>query len=347
MRMTIAQRYRPFSHENGSTCLLPRSSWSIQAFPTFIRFRNREREGSLEGFEISLPLHGIVREFTVQQDLENGFVFVWGIAKEGRFRLRWQAISGGIELLVEKAPSTGLICGGKTLFAKDREVWKVSGAFFEPSALERLSFGLHRSQNWPEVMRRMDLREILPILFHLGQWMPAVENDPETCVHRLLDSDDALFETTMEEFLQVAFSGILSPRLVDDEYQGIVPVEAVPSRASAISLILKAKKRIRSLVVQQEDRKISILPACPFIAGRMTDVQCPQVGTLDFEWTKGKIRQLILRADQDTDVQFEFPRTIGSYRLRTGLLDAGIRKSSDSALILETGKKYLLDRFQK
>src|ERR1700688_868586 len=75
MRIDIAQRLRPFSHVPGAACLLPKSRWQVQVFPTLLLFKNLQN-GELLKWE--LDLKGPVRGFTVEQDLEKSHVRVFG-----------------------------------------------------------------------------------------------------------------------------------------------------------------------------------------------------------------------------------------------------------------------------
>jgi hypothetical protein len=65
MNLTIAEKFCPFSHTPGSSCLIPGTWWSVQAFPTRLCFSHRDQR-----IEISLELTGPVELFTLEQDLE-------------------------------------------------------------------------------------------------------------------------------------------------------------------------------------------------------------------------------------------------------------------------------------
>lgn len=269
MKIEISRRDRPFAHIPGTLCLLPRTCWVVQAFPALIRLMDREKQGSDGLIEIPLQLTGPVREFTVQQDLEAGAVWVWGVAREGRFRFKLQAVEDAIELFVDRSPLNGLVCNGKTLQRNESLRWKFSGPFMPGAAMqERLSLGMHRAQDWASVWKRFDFCEIFPILFHLGRWIPETFGTPRTKMFGLLDEG-------FDGFLRAAFSGILSPRLSDEDFQGLLPYEKIPPDASCCSLVIEAARRVRSLFIVQNEREISLLPGCEFDAGRMTNV-CQQ-----------------------------------------------------------------------
>jgi hypothetical protein len=311
----------------------------VQAFPTKICLRDRERECSDGYIEIPLNLHGPVREFTLEQDLERGAVLIWGVAIEGRFRLRLQAVSGAAELWIEKAPPSGIVCSGKTLHKNDHLFWKIAGSFREHAAQERLSLGSHPARDWESVWRRLDFREIFPVLFHLSNWTPNIYPEATSEMEKLLDKG-------IEQFLRAAFFGILCPRLIDDQFQGLLDNVPVHPRSSPSSLIVQAGARIRSFFVEQNEMQIALLPNSEFDSGRMTNVQLDKIGFLDLEWSKRRIQRVKILAAHDVSIHLKLSQSLRSFRFST-IHEKGCRQSSDEALDLEAGNIYLLDRFQK
>ncbi len=308
MRITIAARYRPYSHHPGASCLLPKSCWVVQAYPTLLRLL-KEGESSIE---IPLPFTGPVREFTLQQDLEKGCVWVWGVANEGRFRLLLEVQEGKLHF--------------------DGKEFALSGPFREaPAIVERLSFGSHKAQDWDAVSQRTDPVEILPILFALSQWTPVVESE-RTAAFDLLERLD-------EPFFRAAFSGILCPRLVDGEHQGILPKETIPKGANSLALIALAGAKIRKNLLEQEETRIILHPP-KHLSGRMAHAKLDGVGLLDFEWRQGRIRRAILHAHADALVSTE-----KTFRLRTAEHERGER--TEGEFEVKNGSVYFLDRFEK
>jgi len=326
--ISIAARIRPFSHTPGNCCLLPKSCWLVQAFPTLLCLRSLER--AVLPIEIPLRLTGPVREFTLQQDLEKGCVWVWGTAIEGRFRLRLEALNGSLKLSVEEAP-LGMLA--------DRREWDLPGTERKaPGFLERVSFGLHKAQDWDLVQRRSDPQEILPILFALSQWTPFLES-PKTEMFELLKHSD-------ENFLRAAFFGILCPRLLDEQHQGLLVQETVPAGASALALIAAAGAKLRGRLLEQRGNRIRLF-APTEIFGRMVGALLEGIGRLDFEWRQGSIRRAVLHAKQNIEVAIELPKALQSFRLRLSLHGRGSRVKAGSLLPLEKDRVYFLDRFEK
>jgi len=336
MKISIAERLKPFSHLPGAACIIPGTCWEIEAFPTLLRFGKK--------IELKLGLTGPVEEFTLQQDLEKNCVWVFGKAKEGFYRLRIEGSDSGFDLYAEKMPPIPGPLKAKESFHIGAEV-----LFISNPAFERLSLGSHKSQDWDQVQRRSDLKEILPILFCLGQKIPLIAPQPLTGTARLLElpTDRNQAASALEAFLKAAFAKILVPRLTDDDHQGLVPEEAAEGNPSF--LLQEGAKLVRSLFFKQNERRIKFLPhlPVPLDCGRMTDLKAPGIGTLDLEWSKKLLRRCIVRASTSGEVVVELQSELKTFRVRTSLKEKGRRQSASEPLLLEAGKSYYLDCFQK
>jgi hypothetical protein len=322
MNIKITAKLRPFSHIPGAACLIPGTCSVITAFPTLLKINSHE---------IKLNLTGPVRDFTLQQDLERNCVFVFGQAKEGYFRLRVEASDSGFDVEVEKGPLKSVHIRAEVPFA--------SKLLFE-----RLSLGNHKAQDWDQVQKRADLEEILPIFFCLGQKLPPILPQPLLGTARLLEFPEERnrLASALISFFKVAFTQMLVPRLIDDQHQGLVPDE--PVQGSPFFLIQEGMKRVRSLFFKQDERRLAFLPHLPVSlhAGRMIGLQAPGIGEIDFEWSKKTLRCVYLRASTSGEVIFELQKELKSFRVGKKL-----QQKATEPLLLEAGKTYFLDRFQK
>lgn len=322
MKIKIAERLRPFSLIPGAACVIPGTCFTLEAFPTLLRISGREWR---------MPLTGPVAGFTMQQDLEKNCIYVFGKAKEGYFRLRVQASDSGFQITSEKGPLKSAHI--------DAEVPFVSKPLFE-----RLSLGNHKSQDWDQVQRRSDLKEILPILFCLGQKIPLIPHQPLTGTARLLElpEDRKQLPAALEAFFKAAFRNILVPRLMDDQHQGLTPDE--PALGNPFFLIQEGAKMVRALFFKQNERRLAFLPnlPIPFDSGRILGLQAPGIGEIDLEWSKKILRRAIIRASASGEVLFELQNEIKSFRVGKKR-----KLKSSEPLLLEAGKTYHLDRFQK
>lgn len=133
--------------------------------------------------------------------------------------------------------------------------------------IERLSLGSHKSQDWDMVLRRMDMNEILPVLYDLGQKSKPGEPISISCY---------------ETFYRESFDGIAVPRSC---------------------CLRETFEKIRSHFILENDLEIVLLPDNPFPHGRLLNVQT-KFGTFDLEWTKGKIRKAVFHPQMTGEISF-------------------------------------------
>ncbi len=298
-RIVIAQRLRPFSHEPGTKCLLPGSTHEVTIYPALIVINKQE---------IPIPLTGPVQDFTVQLDLEKGYVKVWGHYVEGFLRYRIQAnTDGSFSIITEKSPL-------ENLFPQEMKTP------YQPQSEERLSLGSHKAQDWSLVSRRADLSEIFPVWFRLGQLLPHSHSEDidsllSTCQQQIFSREKLKIFPSFLNLFRAGFDSILAPRLIDTQHQGF-PLPPV-GKGSPLALLTEGSKLIRSLFFSQEGNKIEILPLLPpeFHAGRFVSISCGALGTLDMEWTKKSLRRLVFHSHTNSEIQFIFPKELKSYRL--------------------------------
>ena len=308
MKIAIAEKLRPFSHLPGAQCLLPGTSCLVQAFPSLLRVGQ---------IEIPLGIEGPVENFTVQQDLEKNCVGVFG----KKLRVKIQATPQGVEVGI----------------GKNREFFPEKSLFFLPPAWERLSFGSHKAQDVDLMWRRFDLREILPILYGLGQKIPPLPQRP----HLLLEKTHDL--PSWERFCKASLHSLFVPRLLDDQHQGL-GLDA-RGEGNPAYLLREAAMHLRSFFFRQEGNRLELLPSPLFAAGRMVDVQVAGVGSLDLEWTKQTLRRVHLRASQTGEVALCLPPTIHAFLCKMRSQDKGTKHLVAEPFCIERGKTYFLDRF--
>lgn len=316
MKISIAQKIRPFSHRPGASCLIPGTCAIVQAFPALLRFGKEEYETLVKG-----P----VKDFTLLQDLEKNCVFIFGKAQDTFYRFRLQASDGGFELFSDKT--------------KERQFFPASVPFHLPPIWERLSLGSHKAQDWDLVMRRADLREILPVLFGLGQKIPLIAPQPASGTAHLLN------EAQLKEFCLAAFSEILVPQLSDVQHLGLLSSEKI--EGNPFFVIQEAVKFIRALFFRQNERRLEFLPSLLFPEGRLIHVQAPGVGEIDLEWASRELRRVLIRPTHSGDVVLVFQKEVRSFRVKSSSSMRGKKYLVSEPLFLEAGKSYLLDCFQK
>jgi hypothetical protein len=380
MEISIAGRIRPYSHSPGTRCVLPGSLIGIQVFPTLLRVEELSPKASFPKLEIKLDLQAPVKDFTVLQDLEKGFIHVWGNTEKGFVRYRITSLKGGLAIKIEKAPEAGIamLCSEKELLkineegklkpldtpAKEKDLLLLTKKkkfsnqeLFNKTVEERLSLGNHKAQDWDMVTRRMDLREVFPAWLRLGQMTPELTFTSELKgTATLFEQCAKVHETGNTENLHQAytnlfkagFEGILSPSLVDFQHQGFSFPEHSKKLPSFV-LLKEGAKYIKDCLIKVQGQNIDILPQLlpEFYCGRYLNVDCGGIATVDLEWTKKRIRRLSCLAEKDGEIRFKFHRQLASFRMRRGKKDRGQTMRCGEAFSCRAGEYYFLDNFKK
>lgn len=320
MKIQIRARFRPFSHTPGTSCIIPRTNAILTAFPTRLE---------IDQHEVLLPLKGPVKNFTISQDLERDCVFVFGSAKEGYFKLKITGEKTGFQIEAKKGPIQSVRIPKKIELVDEKN-------------LERLSLGSHKAQDWDLVRRRKDLKEILPIFYFLAQKVPFAKTATGGTANLLKPPKERHnFEEALSAFFDAGFSKLLVPRLFDDEYQGYVSEEG---KGDPFYLLQEGLKMVRSLFFKSDQNTLFFLPNLPisFDAGRMLNLEAPGIGRVDIEWSKKKLKKVILRASHSKEIILDLQKEIKTFRIDK----SSVCKRHSSINIIKN-KTYFLDRFQK
>ncbi|MBA3239218.1 MAG: hypothetical protein H0T62_12840 [Parachlamydiaceae bacterium] len=359
MHITIAERFRPFTHLPGTCVLLPLAKLRFQIYPAFIRVCDLSVADPVLIAEISLNLQGPLNEFTVMQDLEKGCLKVWGFSKKGFFRYRIHATTSfpGFTLIKEKVPEETSVSYLPEIYCKEQP-------YLEMHQPERLSFGVTKVADWELVRRRMTLSEILPFWFRLGQLIPSIDpHDAGTAsLLKVLKSDlteKKLLDLSLhlKDLYCVGFEGLLSCSLVDPYCQGIsLPEVPNGSSCSPLLLLTGGAKIIRQmfLYISQESSSaleasfIEILPCLlpELHAGRICGASLSTLGLIDLEWSKKKIRKMIFHSTKNQIIYFQFQAGISSFRLREASSTICITKACGESIVCVENSTYFFDHFQ-
>lgn len=343
MKIDIANRCRPFSHEYGESFLLPRTRVVVKVFPTRLEFGDKW---------IDFGWSGPIEQFTAQLDLEREELCVFGQAPLGYFSYVLKREGDSVMLIIEKAPP---------MEKKQRiELMKLESS--QQGLIPRLSLGSHKAQEFSKMKKRKDPCELFPLWLRLAGVCPSgTDQRGQSGQYGLLDECYRLVaeEKKLEivkrllDFFQSAFTGVFVPRLIDTEYQGIVERVEEPG-VSAMPLLMESAVLIRSLFYQEKEKgEVAILPLLPpdFHCGRFIDITLSSGVVLSFEWTKKKLRRLILAApaglDQEVNLVLQLPRAIVSCRRaskRQGVHNVCVEEERVHC-VLSAGEKMELDRF--
>lgn len=367
MRINIAERLKPYTHLPGTSVMIPGSFLRATIFPTLLRIESLEGAEPRAAGTLAFKIKGPVRNFTIQNDLERGAVYVFGQSADGYFRYALTALAekNAAALTLIKAPEQQLHLQNPAMTLSAGDVLSLDqtgcsphpcGRHYFPPETDRLSLGNHKSQDWELVKRRLSLAEILPHWLRLGQLVPQTAGAANGGTLRLLQElEEALAagrkmesEPLLQNLFLAAFDGILSPRLVDTDHQGIVDA-AIPEgfEGSPLPLLHKGAALIRSLFFRAEADALFLLPLLPpaFHCGRFLNLAADGWGTLDIEWSKKTLKKVILRPNSSRTVRLHLQNEISSFRLRKSIGDKGQVLEAGAAFTVESGGRYLLDRF--
>ena len=344
-KIHIAQKLTPFSHTSWFRTVIPRTTCLAEIFPTALHVQ--EWQGST--YKTLFKLTGPVKGFTVQLDAQKGALRVFGRANEGAFSYLLFAEDQALYLFLEKGPLPFPLKMKQHLI--DLE------AFQKEGTNERLSLGMHRKQEWDQVIRRGDLREIFPAWLMLGSLSPSSDEKAAkkegnysllTACRTVVEKREKLkVLPAFENLFAASFSGLLVPHLNDPRFLGL----SMPTRKSLspLPLFKESARLIRCLFFQEEGELFSLLPLLPpsFHAGRFLSIQTKEGDSIDLEWTKKLLRRVIIRPAKMRAVQLQLQKPLRTFRVRKGRKDRGCSVSASDLLTLTAGSSLYLDRFQK
>lgn len=361
LHIKIAERLHPFSHQSGTVCLIPKTTWEVQAFPTLLRFRNLQIP---EHFEVKLHFKGPIKDFTLEQDLEKGHIHIYGMSQDGYIDYQIVREKNVLKLACNKVPETGVKCDflDKSVMLHKGKSISLPIALQDgvpQAATERLSLGMHRSQDWTLVQRRMDLSEIFPIWLRLAALTPQnkiKELSPvgtllllQECKKAIQDAEKNKLKSLFTALFQTAFQGILAPRLTDEQFLGIIPEMKIPPDLSPLLVLKESATLIRELFFKESAKKIFLLTCLPpeMHSGRFVGIKTSDGDEINLEWSKKLLKKVIWRSATEKEITLELQRSIKSFRIRFSQKDHGKRVSVDEPLVLKAGQILYLDRFQK
>lgn len=329
-----AIRFRPFSHVPGTHCLLPGSYLSCVLFPAKVLLLDKEKLVA----EIVLQDFGPLSQFTVEQDLEQGNIQVGGFCESEYLRYRIYPVLEATDFgfCVLKKPAKGLFsCMQKSLDEKKEKL--------PMPERERLFLGCTKAQEWPLVLRRQDICEILPFWYWLSQSVPSRPNTKKTSFFKVLE--EAVLQQKREEIAElllshylVSFQEMAVPRWVDDSYLGIKVDELSQDP------LKEGFSLIRQIFFRELPHHLFILPALPplFHSGMLAGIRTQNNHRIHIEWTKQQARRVWIEAGNDDVVTVALQKHITSFRL-----NGSTHHPNFSEIALKAEKIYLLDRFEK
>jgi hypothetical protein len=311
----------------------------VKAFPSALQMRCLQTQKTLWHHWDAM---GPVSPFTVEQNLEKKALYVYGQAKQGYFRFVLRKEKQDIVLLWEKCPFPAQ---SPIILAQD------AAPIVEPSQ-EHLFLGSNKQKDFYAVRKRKDLREILPIWHALGKMFPR-QGKEEGPIFDLLSECEAKIsrrekdvESLLLKLYLAGFSQGFVPRGFDSEWQGII---SASKDLEAFSLLQRGSSMISSLFFQEKEGVYAILPclASLFVSGRITHSKTTQGCHIHMEWTKSRLRKMILFAEKNCTFTLDLPKEIKDYRVRNTPWEKGVFLDRKESIRMFAGSRIYLDRFLK
>ncbi|CRX38205.1 hypothetical protein [Estrella lausannensis] len=349
MRIEIRDRYKPFTDQRGAEVLLPNSSYGLTVYPCKVFIHDLTRDAKTVA-EIDIALPGPSDEFVTQLDLERGEIAVFGKCAKTFFRYFISFADGKILFIKNKPESLfefHIVEDTQNLISTNQEIDSRV-----PIIPERLSFGSFKKQHIDTVLKRGDLRDILPLWHALAKVTPAhkAAKTPTTLLSNLAEAVSArnkeLVTKEFKSLIRAGFRSLLYPQKKDSLHQGYS--NDVVQADSSLALIHEGACIIRSLILETAGTTVAPLPFLPppLASGRMTGASIGSNAYCSLEWRSGKLTRMLLTAQEPLQIHLALPKDIESFRARN--LKNGItwKQPRDQKLDLSEDSALYLDRFQ-
>lgn len=350
-RIEIRHKLKPFSTLAGIEVPFPQVERVFQIYPTKVLIEKNEKVE----LELDWKFESRVTQITTFFDLVHQRIEVQLKLESGVVHYDLLLNDKGLCVCLKRntTKSASLKVGNKPF----KKIKPSSVEHLLPTkhvaldSLEVLSFGSHKKQELEPLLRREDPKEILPLLFALGQMCPASDTKSIGHLKRVKDAKVALKKNQHDQVLSIikplfasAFSGLFVPHLDDVFYwEG---GQAVDKGLSPFSLLKALYELIRSFIIESKNGSVSVLAHLPpeLFCGRAISFHVHGC-IVDIEWTKKALRRMRIQAKENTSFCLNFQKSIQKCRLKVNNRSATFK--SGEIITLEKSKTYYFDRFEK
>lgn len=349
-RIEIRKKLRPFSTRAGIQVPLPAFEMTCKIYPMKVIFEKKGNEALELYWKFSQDPQKIVTTFDlfhqrieVQLTFESG-VFYYDLiqSKEGLVLNPRRQSCGSASFKWDSKTFKKVSLKENVLLLKDRVHLKES--------MEQLSLGSHKKQEIERIFKDEDFKEILPMLFNLGQYASETSTKAvgslkviEEAYKLLVSRGHDQILSVLKPLLSSAFSGIFVPHIEDVfHWRQESKLEKCPTR---FALLEKFYKLIRAFFIESSPMSLSLLPHLPkeLFCGRLLQIKERDL-LIDLEWTKKKLRRLKIKSLIDQSIQLKFQKGIQKCRLRVD--NKSMLFKNTSSQHFEKNKTYLFDRFE-
>ena len=334
--------YEPlFSHQFPVNVALPGSDFSLTIFPACIEVIKTDTDELVHSFVLDEPSRFL--SHTTFVDLLALCVVVEGETKAGFQRICFYR-KGSVWTLTSQKRDLCLVNRQPLRRGEEIELFPVRSYERHDARLVLIS---PQKNRWEQLLDRNRWPALLEQLFLYPSLSSGEEEPRDSLLLRLKEDiyDKKNIENNLIRLLGMGFSGVCVPRVgktVCSQFgEDFWPYLSLDRNLSYLQAF------IHSLFVREEGNSLFLLPLLlPSLAsGQVIHDACLNKKVLmSFDWRKGRVRRLFLRAADECALQLYVPGC-SEYRLRI-VHEKGVRtERSDQVLCLEKEKIYLLDNF--
>lgn len=353
----IKQKLKPFSSTPGVEIPLPQAGLKIKCYPTFLEVFDDHK--SL--LKVSLKFKESPKSFIAFLNLHKGKVEVQLKFEKGIVNYDLEIQESYLSLTLKRSLFKEI---GLKIQKKSSKIMQLSKGdsinllevdqVLLLSSFERLSLGSHKKQHAESIMERKDFKEILPLLFILGQYCKSKRTKEQKGNFCFIQKADELMDkkkhdkllSTLAPLLQTGFSNLFVPHLNDAFHWGYSNQEVTSKSESSFSLLSEFYWLSRKFFLIKEKQSLFILPHLPveFHCGRLLGL-IEEGLHLDLEWSKKTIKSIRIKANETQTLKIHFQKHIQKCRIRVE--NKPIIFKNNASFTFEKSKIYTFDRFEK
>lgn len=384
MQIQIHTLLQAYSHQAGTMCLLPGSTFAVKIFPMHLIFFQADVYPIKQMAYCSFELQGPIKEFTALQNLEKGCIDVFGFAKQGYFLYRLFAMqqSQGISIRFDRLQfaelgfSMHIVDASMRLQRKEQtqtirkkdvlSLCKSNAISCTPpvpvfNTLPKLSLGCHKAPCWDRIVQRQDLHQILPLWCRLSSFLPQQQylspSLPAEGVGALLhqcatlraQKDKEPLAQSLLHLFNLSFNTMLMPQLQDFHHLGFgLPPLQNAGNISILHFLQQSSQLLWSFFIQETKQGVDIMPCVlpQMDCGKITNFPT-QYGTWSLEWTKKQIRRMSFTSIITMPLSIHLPPSLRRCRIRQHEKDRGHIILCPITIATAANTTYWFDHFEK
>ena len=329
MKIKILKKNCPFIKEIGEGFIIPNTVWSIFPNPTKFVFKNLQNAS--KDFEIIFDHQFSFESFEVFQDLEKFQIkiFLKNFDKKIYYKFFIFQKFSKICIFLKKAPKEGVSYSfnncQKELKVKDFIEIPIEKSELKnvdkDKALERISFGISKKQDYLKICQRKNLLEIFPIWFLLANQIPKIDSNYPQIFDEIenkiiLGEKEKLYKDFKNVFLAY-FSKTMVPKFFDEKLQNIFEEQKFLKKDSSLIILQKAKELFIKMFFEQEKNDFKILPCLlkEFHSGKFLKISCGNYGKISLEWSKKAIKKIIFYPKKSFQMKLTLQKFIKTFRV--------------------------------